>query len=139
MVNNRPHVYESCWTNINSHDDDIFLLSPISDETLSLAIEDWQIWKRWSLAHKNGEVTIETHPCLPDERERHLVLEHELKKCLGLNEDTMFAATAVFRFNSDRGDLAEWTIVPYDPSKDFRAKYKWVYEDDDDKDPSPNG
>ena len=140
IVSNRPHVYVSCWTNIDSDDDDVFLLSQISDETLSLAIEDWQIWERWSLAHKNGLVTAETHPCLPQERERHLALKQALKNLLVLNEQTMFAATAVFQYNSDRGDgtprmLAEWTVVPYDCSKDKRAKYEWA-TDDDDNDPN---
>ena len=127
IVNNHPHVYVSCWTNIDSDDDDVFLLSPISDETLWLAVEDWQIWERWSLAHKNGQVTAETHPCLPQERERHLELQQELKKRLKLDEHAMFAATAVFQYDfADNVSrmLAEWTEVPYDFAKDKRTKYE---------------
>jgi hypothetical protein len=129
IVNDRPHLYESCWTNIDSDDDDVFLLSLISSETLALAIEDWQIWERWSLARKKGLVTAEAHPCLPDDRDRHLALQQELKNRLLLNELAMFAATAVFQYHAAQGEdaprmLAEWTVVPYDQSQDKRAKYR---------------
>ena len=129
-VNNRPHLYVSCWTDIDSDEDDLFLLSPISDETLLLALEDWQIWQRWSIAHRNGEVTAETHPCLPNDRERHLLLQQELKTRLVLDEHSMFAATAVFQCNTQSvkdslSMLAEWTVVPYDPSNDKRSEYEW--------------
>jgi len=141
IVNNCPHVYVSCWTNIDSNEDDVFLLSPISAETLALAIEDWQIWERWSVAHKNGLVPAETHPCLPDERERHLALQQELQNRLVLDERAIFAATAIFQFKPTLGEdpgrmIAEWTVVPYDHSKDKRAKYEWSPEDEDDNGPN---
>lgn len=132
-LNSLPHLYVSCWNDIDSDEDDVFLLSPISEEIFLLALEDWQIWERWSIAHRNGEVTVETHPCLPNDRERHLALQHELKDRLVLDEHAVFAATAVFKYNSQREDgtprmSAEWTIVPYDQSKDKRSKYEWSDE-----------
>ena len=71
MVNGKPHVYESCWSNIDSASQDVFLLSEVSGEALALAIEDWEIWLRWSAAFKRGDVTEETHPCHAAERPRH--------------------------------------------------------------------
>jgi hypothetical protein len=67
-----------------------------------------------------------------------LALKQALKNLLVLDEQAMFAATAIFQYNSDRGDgtprmLAEWTVVPYDCSKDNRAKYEWAIDDDDPK------
>lgn len=116
-VNSRPHLYVSCWTYIDSDEDDVFLLSPISEEVFQLALEDWQIWERWSIAHRNGEVTAETHPCLPYERERHLAVGQELKDRLVLDEHAMFSATAVFQYDPLSVDgtsrmSAEWTVIP---------------------------
>lgn len=128
-VSGRPHLYVSCWSDIDSDDDDIFLLCPISEETLQLAMEDWQIWRRWSRARKQGLVPLETHPCLPQERQRHLVLQQELKNRLILDECTMFAAKAVFKVEADPEDespymFAQWERVQYDPTKDQRVRFE---------------
>jgi hypothetical protein len=128
-VNGKPHVYESCWTNIGSAVEDVFLLSEIHEETLALAIEDWDIWLRWSAAFKRGETTQETHPCLPDERLRHEELEAQLTSSLVLDKSNAFAATAEFRYNDARFHSAppmeaEWTRVTFKPSMDQRARYR---------------
>ena len=137
-VNGQPHVYESCWNNIDSDEDDVFLLSEISEETLSLAIEDWKIWLRWSTAFERGETTAETHPCLPDDKLRHQELDHLLKSALVLDESKAFAATAEFRYNhpgtsSDPPVQAEWTVISFEPRMDHRVKYRWNDEDDPNK------
>jgi len=65
-----PHFYESRW---DEQDDGTgtFMLQPIDDETFKLAMEDWDIWKRWRGAFDRHEATIETHPALPLDRARH--------------------------------------------------------------------
>ena len=138
IVNESPHVYESCWNNIDSDDDDVFLLSPISDETLLLAMEDWEIWQRWSLAFNVGQVTVDTHPCLPQDRARSLFWDSILEDRLVLDEGMVIVATAEFRFGTmnDPASVrmqAQWTIIPYDSPKDHRAKYRW---DDEEGDPN---
>lgn len=124
IVNGRPHLYESCWSNIDSEDVDLFVLSPISNELLTAALEDWEIWVRWERAHKAGLTPVESHPALPEDRERHTVLESILSKQLVINEQTKIAATAVFRYNADKepGIEAEWTFVEYAEAKDKRSK-----------------
>lgn len=135
--NGRPYLYESCWSNIESDEDDMFLLSPISDRLFAAVIEDWEIWRRWEVAYKSGSTTIETHPALPNDRERHVELATILKAQLGLDEHDRVAAKAIFRYNSDKEPSveAEWTIVDYVQSKDRRDKYRWTGADGDEHKP----
>ena len=125
-VNGLPHIYESCWSDIDFDDDDVFLLSPISGEVFSAAIEDWEIWTRWEVAYKDGNTTIETHPALPEDRVRHAALAMILNERLVVDERQRMAATAVFRYNADTEPRmeAEWTIVDYVSGKDKRDKYR---------------
>jgi hypothetical protein len=65
-----PHLYQSLFD--YTHDDwtDIYLLKPIDEATFRLALEDWEIYKRWETARMNGQATIDTHPALPEDRLR---------------------------------------------------------------------
>jgi hypothetical protein len=134
MVDGRPHLYESCWNDIDSDEETLYLLTPISEELLANAIEDWEIWKRWSHAHKLGNASIESHPALPSDHARHAQLAALLKKQLIIDEHCKLVAIAKFRYNADAKPNmeAEWVIVNYDQSKDKRDKYRWGIEDEDD-------
>lgn len=125
-VNGRPHIYESCWSDIDSDDDDVFVLSPISDDVFSAAIEDWEIWTRWEVAFKNGNTTIEAHPALPEDRVRHAALAMILNQRLVIDERQRIAATAVFHYNASTEPRmeADWTLVDYVSSKNKRDKYR---------------
>ena len=78
-----PHAYESLFDATEDEWDSTFLIRPIDQGTLQLALEDWEIWLRWRQAFDEGKVTIETHPALPEDRPRHdqisLILEEALK------------------------------------------------------------
>lgn len=132
-VNGRPHVYESCWSDIDSDDDDVFVLSPISGEVFSAAIEDWEISTRWEVAYKSGKTTIETHPALPEDRVRHAALVMIQNERLVIDERQRFAATVVFRYHVDAQPRieAEWTIIDYVSGKDKRDKYRSAADADD--------
>lgn len=125
-VNGRPHVFESCWSDIDSDDDDVFVLSPISGEVFSAAIEDREIWTRWEAAYKNGKTTMETHPALPEDRVRHAALAIILSERLVIDERQQFAATAVFRYHVDSEPRieAEWTIIDDVSGDDVSGKDK---------------
>ncbi|HEV7441182.1 MAG TPA: hypothetical protein VGO18_01220, partial [Steroidobacteraceae bacterium] len=61
----RPHAYLCEW---DAHADDwgvVYLLSPVSDEQLGLAREDWAIWRRWASArHAQSLAAEDEHPAL---------------------------------------------------------------------------
>ena len=72
----RPHLFESRWD--PSKDDweeqngrRIYWLTPLGAEVFKLALEDWEIWKRWQDSFDQGKVELDTHPALPEEKERH--------------------------------------------------------------------
>ncbi len=125
----KPHVFESCWTDIDSDADDVFLLSEISPETLAQAVEKWEIWLRWSAAFKKGMTTRETHPCLPSDRQRYDELVHQLQTALTINESCNLAATGKFRYSrtaSHSPPMAqvEWTPIEFQPCMDRRERFR---------------
>jgi hypothetical protein len=114
----KPHIYESDFRDLDGDGEDgsRFWLPPIAPELLALVMEDWAIWRRWGSADNSGKTTIETHPALPGERQRH----EELRQAIG---DRLSArgADAILRLGRFRGSVhvdgdleVEWTV----PSKD---------------------
>ncbi|MBW4623787.1 MAG: hypothetical protein KME17_31050 [Cyanosarcina radialis HA8281-LM2] len=67
----QPHIYESTFKDLNDGFTDIFRLSPIPKDVFALALEDCEIWLRWETACQNGATSLDTHPALPAERDRH--------------------------------------------------------------------
>jgi hypothetical protein len=74
-VNGVPHIYEAEFDHSTEEYGDTYFLSPVEPELLALVLEDWEIWLRWEAARKRGEVTNESHPALPRERDRHEALK----------------------------------------------------------------
>ena len=66
-----PHVYQSPFDSSLDDYSAFYLVSPIDSELLALVLEDWEIWLRWSDAFDRGDASRETHPSLPNDRERH--------------------------------------------------------------------
>jgi hypothetical protein len=75
----RPHVYEREFSEAQEDYTDRYYLTEINQELLALVKEDYEIFLRWAESFKRGEATIETHPALPHERNRH----GELHKLIG--------------------------------------------------------
>jgi hypothetical protein len=97
--NGVPHYYERLDEQREEHEDDwvdLFLLKRIDEETFRLAIEDWDIWKRWYIACQTGETTVETHPALPKDRTRHTEITKILTERLVVNPGLDVKAQAEF-------------------------------------------
>jgi len=92
--NGQPHYYECIFEDDNYSQ--VFLLHPIDYETFQLALEDWDIWERWNDARDQGQVNLETHPALPEERERHDEISKILKSKLIVDSEKDIKAKAVF-------------------------------------------
>jgi hypothetical protein len=92
----RPHLYESEWNDLNTNEEPIYLLSPVDQATLELALEDWAIWLRWERARHDGEATDETHPALPFDRVRHEAIKAVLESRL-VTAPSPIRARGVFR------------------------------------------
>ena len=74
-----PHIYEAEFDYSTGEYGDTYYLSPVEQGLLKLILEDWEIWSRWQAKYKNGEVALDTHPALPEDRPRHETLKRELE------------------------------------------------------------
>jgi hypothetical protein len=96
----RTGILDGCQTSSRK---DVFLLQPIDDESLQLALEDWAIWKRWEAAHAAGLTTIQTHPALPADRQRHEELQAILTERLRVDSTTAVQARGDFKVSDAQG------------------------------------
>ena len=93
----RPHAYLSEWDERADDWRTIYLVSPVSDEQLRLAVEDWDIWRRWASAHHAGSLTPDDkHPALAVDWPRHVELQPLVKEAFAM--DTSQASRAIPEF-----------------------------------------
>jgi hypothetical protein len=74
-VDGVPHIYEAEFDHSSDEYSGTYFVSPVDESLQALVLEDWEIWLRWAAAFKRGEVTIESHPALLEDRERHEALK----------------------------------------------------------------
>lgn len=73
----KPHVYDRQWDEATEQFGS-YKLAAIEPELLAQVLEDWEIWLRWQTAFRQGKTTLETHPALPADRERHEALKAQI-------------------------------------------------------------
>ena len=76
------YFYECIFDEAKDDYSEVFQLTPLDPETLQLAMEDWEIWRRWELAYHDGKTDLDTHPALPHETNRHQELKLILDRVL---------------------------------------------------------
>lgn len=113
-----PHLYTSPFDFWTDEYEDLYELRPVDEETLRLALEDWDIWIRWEDAYKAGLVDIATHPALPADRARHDEIEPVLAARLAELPGPPIRARGVFRPTTGHDDAGrgrwmevQWTVV----------------------------
>lgn len=57
----QPHHYNCEWNETKDDYAATFVLTPIDQQTLTLAMEQWAIWRQWQDAFHRGEVPQSTH------------------------------------------------------------------------------
>lgn len=77
-----PHFYERMFDSASDSYSDKYRLTPIDKPIFRLAMEDWEIWRRWELAFHAGKTQMETHPALPEDTATHRELEPILSQAL---------------------------------------------------------
>jgi hypothetical protein len=92
-----PHVYQSEFNDGEDEYSDTFLLMPIDSKTFALALQDWEIWRRWETAFHSGETALDTHPALPKDRSLHTEIQDLLKGRLEIDLARASRARADFR------------------------------------------
>jgi hypothetical protein len=75
----KPHFYERIFDSATDDYSDIYRLTPIDDRIFRLAMEEWEIWRRWEVAFHAGRAKMGSHPALPEDVAKY----DELKRALG--------------------------------------------------------
>ena len=94
----KPYLYECIFDQSKGDYSDLFSLAPVDPETFKLAMEAWEIWRRWELAFHSGETGISGHSALPHEANRHAELKQLLDKALVIDSKT--AITQIGQFEA---------------------------------------
>ena len=92
----QPHFYDCIFGGLKQDYSNLYRLTPVSQELLVLALEDWGIWKRWERAFYTGAVDRDSHPALPAERDRHLQIHQLLDGRLKTDIERCIVRTGVF-------------------------------------------
>jgi hypothetical protein len=113
----RPHYYARELDDDDEHAE-TFILRPIDDETLDLALRHWNIWCGWQLAFHRGEKDHSSHPATPGQNSAYAQLESRLEEKIAESAGEPIRASASFRVvpgqeSLSRGMLrnleVEWT------------------------------
>ena len=104
-----PHVYRSLWDEEADDWSEIYTLSPVDENTLSLILEDYEIWRRWRLAFDAGKVDLKSGPALPEDQRRSAELKQVVPSFLQRAAAPITRARAEFRRRTD----ADPTKDPY--------------------------
>jgi len=76
----QPHFYECVFDERTDDYSNSYLLTALNQNVFRAAIENWEIFLRWRKAFDLGKVNRETHPALPQDKERF----EETKRVLDL-------------------------------------------------------
>jgi hypothetical protein len=68
----QAHHFRCEWNEIEDDYAETFVLAPIGQEMLTLAMDQLAIWRDWESAFHRGEVPQSTHPALADPRYNQL-------------------------------------------------------------------
>jgi hypothetical protein len=66
----KPHFYECLFDEKSDDYSNSYLLTALHQEVFKAAIENWEIFLRWRAAFDLGKVNRDTHPALPQDRNR---------------------------------------------------------------------
>ena len=110
-VDGVPHVYEAEFDHSSDEYGDTYFASPVDENLMALVLEDWEIWLRWESAFKAREASVESHPALPQDRDRHRALQLAIGDRLRADRERAKYLKARFE-NGPNGNLSvEWRPV----------------------------
>jgi hypothetical protein len=109
-----PHFYECIFDEQADDYSNSYLLIPLSQEAFQAAIESWQIFLRWRTAHDLGKASDETHPALPEDKNRDNETKQLLNQAIASGRPNATRATAEFAPVGDhkllRDVLSPWQV-----------------------------
>jgi hypothetical protein len=106
----KPHLYDCIFDDSKGYLN-LFRLTPVSPEPFQFAMEDWRIWERWEAEYKAGHASIDTHPALPEDRERHDELRVILDSALRTNKERCVVIRGLFEEGRTLPLQVKWTVL----------------------------
>ena len=106
-----PHYYECIFDESNDEYSNLYRLSRISEKAFQLSKEQWQMWLRWSEAFNEGKVEANTHPVLPEDKERNSEIEKLISREKLISEENHCVRQAEFIAPGKPGWASEWFVV----------------------------
>jgi hypothetical protein len=116
-----PHYFQCVFDKSADDWTRRFWLHPIDSKTFQLVLEAWQIWERWRDAFHAHQVRDETHPSLPEDRERHRAISLVLESQLRIDPPNDQLAEGNFEIVGPRNQLSsfrKWTVTWLEISND---------------------
>jgi hypothetical protein len=98
----RPHHYSCEWDDGADDYAETFALVEIDDCTVSLVLQQWEIWRRWEYAFHRQEVPQATHPGLPGNDLHYAELQTAIKSRIANTLAKPVRARGVFRVDPNR-------------------------------------
>ena len=102
--NELPHYFKCIFDGDYT---DRFELYPISESTLDLAIEQWEIFREWESKYHRGHEVIANHPAGPNGNERYCNIESILKEIISQLGDPVVIAIPQFEVLPGQDDLPD--------------------------------
>ncbi len=118
-LNGEPHVYKCIFDHNEDEYSKNYYLQPISNEILTLVLEQWEIWLRWKAAFDKGLTTRESHPSLPAERKRYDEIQNLIQSEINIIEESCKIMQARFQVPSKPNWEAKWLVQWIKPSSNI--------------------
>jgi len=83
-----PHYFRCVFDENRDEWSDVFILSPLDQDTHRLLMESKQIWERWQEAYETGATTLDSHPALPEDATRSKELDEIIERKTGIDPIT---------------------------------------------------
>lgn len=118
----QPHYYESEWIDDADNYAETFVVAPIDEDTLALALAQWKILREWEIAFHRGEVPESSHPGLAGNYTEYGEMETTLKKRIS-NLPGRRRVLAEFRARPERAGFPSGMMRNLDVKwKDFNLR-----------------
>jgi len=110
--NGKPHIYECLFDYLEDEYSNGFKLMEISEETLQIALNSWDLWIKWDSKQNKTKEEMDSHPVLPEDRNLFNQLSTELEIRLKIDDSKAIIADGTFESIEKgwNGYVVEWKL-----------------------------
>jgi hypothetical protein len=97
--NGQPHFFDLYHCTFDESANEysyLYRLTPVPRDVFRLALEDWEIWRRWEAAFHTGKATLDSYPALPHDAVRYAEIKPALDAALRSNLSISIVRQGIF-------------------------------------------